>query len=86
MQEQACQRLVSGAIGPLTRSVAELVPISPRVLWGNVASAAKGAARQLANSRPDLACSGWSVAQMLVRQPELGHEHGQRSPAAPARC
>lgn len=53
--EQSGSRLFAGAIPPLTSSVAALVSVSSRVLWGKVASAVNGAARQVAAARPDLA-------------------------------
>src|SRR5262249_45453310 len=41
--ETACRQLVSEVIDPVTSMVAELVPMSFRVLWGNVASAVNSA-------------------------------------------
>ena len=51
--------LLDEAVAPLTAAVARLVPVSGRVLWGNVAAAANAAAAQVARRRPDLAGDAW---------------------------
>jgi ferric iron reductase protein FhuF len=59
--------------GPL-RSVVQAVStmsLSPRVVWGNVASAVNGAASALAAAAPDHAHQGRSLAILLLRHPAL---------------
>ena len=58
-----------------------LVSVSPRVLWGNVASAVNGAAAQIASQRPDLSRPAWAAATALFASPRLGRE---RQPPGPA--
>jgi ferric iron reductase protein FhuF len=66
---------------PLTLAVRELVPVSGRVLWGNVASGINTAARLVAAQRPDLAGPAWSVAARLFARPQLRAEHNPPGPA-----
>jgi ferric iron reductase protein FhuF len=61
-------------VAPLTAAIAGLVPISGRVLWGNVASAINGAAGQVATRQPDLAGPVWAAAADLFASPWLSHE------------
>ena len=44
--------LLDETVAPVTAAVALLVPVSGRVLWGNVASAVNAAAAQVARQRP----------------------------------
>ena len=55
--------VIDELIAPLTEAAGALVPVSPRVLWGNVASAVSGAAAQIAAQRPDLAGAAWAAAR-----------------------
>jgi len=73
--------LVDESVVPVTTAVARLVPISGRVLWGNVASAVNAAAAQLARQRPNLAEDAWQAAGRLFTSPRLG---GERHPPGPA--
>jgi len=66
--------LLDGAIAPVTAAVARLVPVSWRVLWGNVASAVNTAAAQVARQRPDLAPEAWRAACLLLADPRLPAE------------
>ena len=68
-------------LAPLTAAVAQLVPVSGRVLWGNVASAVNTAAAQVARQRPDLAEEAWQAAGDLFGSPWL---HDERRPPGPA--
>ena len=78
----AWQRVLLGELlGPATAAIARLVPISGRVLRGNVASAVNAAARQLAWQRPDLADGAWQAAARLFSSPLLDSE---RHPPGPA--
>jgi len=73
--------LVDEAVVPVTTAIARLVPISGRVLWGNVASAVNAAAAQLAGQRPDLAEDAWQAAGRLFGSPRL---HSERLSPGPA--
>jgi ferric iron reductase protein FhuF len=68
-------------LAPVTAAVARLVPVSGRVLWGNVASAVNTAAAQVAGQRPDLAEDAWQAAGRLFGSPWL---RGERHPPGPA--
>jgi hypothetical protein len=68
--------LLDEVLAPVTTAVALLVPVSSRVLWGNVASAANSAAGQLARQRSDLASQAWRAAACLLGRPQLrGERH-----------
>ena len=73
--------LLDEAVAPLTAAVARLVPVSGRVLWGNVASAANAAAAQVARQRPDLAGDAWRAAGRLLASPWLRDEPQPPGPA-----
>jgi hypothetical protein len=74
-------RLLDETIAPLTTAVAQLVTVSVRVLWGNVASAVNTAAAQVARQRPELAPDAWQAAARLLADPRL---HGEPCPPGPA--
>jgi ferric iron reductase protein FhuF len=67
-------------ISPLTAQISRLVTVSPRVLWGNVASAVNAAATQVAARRPDLSRPAWTMAGTLFASPQLSCE---RQPPGP---
>ena len=73
--------LFGDLLAPLTEAVAAVVPLSPRVLWGNVASAVNTAARLVAGQRPDLAGAAWYAAGGLFASRCLS---GERDPPGPA--
>jgi hypothetical protein len=73
--------LLDEVLAPATAAIARLVPVSGRVLRGNVASAVNAAARQLARQRPDLADGAWQAAARLFASPLLDSE---RHPPGPA--
>jgi Ferric iron reductase FhuF-like transporter/FhuF 2Fe-2S C-terminal domain len=73
--------LFDEVLAPVTAAIARLVPVSGRVLWGNVASAVNAAARQVARQRPDLAGDAWQAAARLFASPRL---RGERNPPGPA--
>jgi hypothetical protein len=73
--------LLDELLAPATAAIARLVPVSGRVLRGNVASAVNAAARQLAGQRPDLAGGAWQAAAGLFASPLLDSE---RHPPGPA--
>jgi FhuF 2Fe-2S C-terminal domain len=74
-------RLIDEAVDPITTAVAGLGDVSPRVLWGNVASAGNGAAAQIAAARPGLAPAAWAAAAALARHPRLSTEPAPPGPA-----
>jgi len=73
--------LLDELLAPVTAAVTRLVPVSGRVLWGNVASAVNAAAAQVATRRPDLARDAWRAAGRLFRSPRL---RGEPHPPGPA--
>jgi hypothetical protein len=66
---------------PMTAMIARFVPVSDRVLWGNVASAVNAAAGQVARQRPDLAAGAWGAADRLFDSPRLQTEPNPPGPA-----
>jgi FhuF 2Fe-2S C-terminal domain len=97
----ATAELLAGAITQIVRAV-QAMAVSPRVLWGNVASAVNGAATMIAAARPDLASPAAGAAVALLGQPVLAGTYQGRpldgfrrrnccliyrlSPTAPAYC
>ena len=93
--------LLAGPITQIVRAV-EAMAVSPRVLWGNVASAVNGAATMIAAARPDLAAPAAGAAAALLADPALNGTYQGRplrgfrrrnccliyrlSPSAPAYC
>jgi hypothetical protein len=73
--------LLDEVLAPATAAIARLVPVSARVLRGNVASAVNAAAREVARQRPDLADGAWRAAARLFASPLLASE---RHPPGPA--
>jgi hypothetical protein len=73
-------RLVDNVIAPITSTMAGLVPVSRRVLWGNVASAVNSAAQQVAAHRAELAGPAGTAAVAFFRSPWLSEE---RQPPGP---
>jgi ferric iron reductase protein FhuF len=62
--------LLAGPITQIVRAV-QAMAVSPRVLWGNVASAVNGAATMIAAARPDLAAPAAGAAAALLGLPVL---------------
>ena len=56
--------------------------VSPRVLWGNVASAVNGAATMIAAARPDLAGPAAEAAAAMLAHPALTGTYQGRPGAA----
>jgi hypothetical protein len=73
-------QVIDDVVAPLTAAVAELVSVSQRVLWGNVASAVTGAAAQIARQRPEFARQAWLTARAAFKHKGLS---GERTPAGP---
>jgi hypothetical protein len=74
-------RLLDEVIAPITTATSALVPVSDRVLWGNVASAINGAASQVAAQLPALTQGALAAAAALASHPRLARE---RHPPGPA--
>ncbi|HEV8222437.1 MAG TPA: (2Fe-2S)-binding protein [Streptosporangiaceae bacterium] len=72
--------VIDDLVAPLTEAAGALVPVSPRVLWGNVASAVSGAAGQIAGQRPGLAPAAWAAAGDLAGHPSLSQERSAPGP------
>jgi hypothetical protein len=66
----ACLELLAGPVAQIIRAV-EAMAVSPRVLWGNVASAVNGAATMIAAARPDLAAAAAGAAGTALDYPAL---------------
>ena len=66
----ATAALLAGPITQIVRAV-EAMAVSPRVLWGNVASAVNGAAAMIAAARPDLAGPAAETAAAMLANPAL---------------
>jgi hypothetical protein len=56
---------------PLNEILASAVSLSPKISWGNVASAANGAVTVLSMARPDLERAGRTLVQALLDTPLL---------------
>ena len=78
--ETACRQLLSEVIEPVTSVVTELVPLSTRVLWGNVASAVNSASIQVATRQPAAADAAPHIAAIIFRAPQLRAERNQPGP------
>jgi hypothetical protein len=81
MEPAGHYRLLDEVIAPITAATSALVPISDRVLWGNVASAINGAASQVAAQLPALSRAALAAAASLAGHPRLARE---RQPPGPA--
>jgi FhuF 2Fe-2S C-terminal domain len=97
----AAAALLAGPVAQVVRAV-EAMSVSPRVLWGNVASAVNGATTMIAAARPDLAAPAAETAMAMLRYPALTGTYQGRplrgfrrknccliyrlSPSAPAYC
>jgi hypothetical protein len=66
----ATAALLAGPVAQIVRAV-EAMAVSPRVLWGNVASAVNGATTIIAAARPDLAVQAAEAAATLLGHPDL---------------
>lgn len=59
------------AVELLTAAIVDRYPIAPRVVWGNVASAANSAARLVAAARPELASAARDAADAVLADPRV---------------
>jgi hypothetical protein len=78
--ETACLKLVSDVLEPVTSTIGELVPLSFRVLWGNVASAVNSAILQIAAKRPAAADAAQNLADIVFAAPQLRSERNAPGP------
>jgi hypothetical protein len=62
--------VLAGPVRQVVQAVAAMA-VSPQVLWGNVASAANGAATMIVAARPDLAAAAAGAAATVLRYPAL---------------
>ncbi len=76
----ACGEFVSAVIEPVTVKVAELVLMSPRVLWGNVASAVNTAVLEISANRPAAADAAQRLAGAIFSTPQLQSERHRPGP------
>lgn len=70
----AMDAMLDGPIRELNDAVAAF-SVSPRVLWGNVASAVNGAATGIAAAAPSLARPARTTALLLLHRPRLRDTH-----------
>ncbi len=63
--------VIDAAIQPLVHTTEELFGISPKVLWGNVASGLAGAAEAIGASRPDLAQRAADIVAAVLARASL---------------
>jgi len=75
------RQLIDEVIAPITAAALALAKVSPRVLWGNVASAVNGAAQHVSVHRVDLGSAAQATATALLGHPLLSYE---RQPPGPA--
>ncbi|MFG2530299.1 hypothetical protein [Streptomyces sp. NPDC048516] len=70
----AVEKLLDGPIRELVDAVASF-SVSPRILWGNVASAVNGAAAGMVSAAPALARPARTTAQLFLSRPQLRDTH-----------
>ncbi|WP_344416455.1 (2Fe-2S)-binding protein [Pseudonocardia ailaonensis] len=75
--------LVAEIAEPLVEAAAALVPVSRKVLWGNVGSSVAGAERVLAGDRPPAALRTAELAAAVLDHPLLAATGMRRPPAPP---
>lgn len=74
---------LAGLLAPVVAAVRAQVPVSERVLWGNVASSVASARRLVAAARPDAAVAATALARHLLTVPPLGATATLRAPEPP---
>jgi hypothetical protein len=75
--------VLSGVLTPLVAAVRARASVSPRVLWGDVASAVATARRLVAADRPGSAARATAVAERLLAAPPLAVTAALRAPEPP---
>ena len=76
-------RTLAGLLAPVVAAVRAQVPVSERVLWGNVASSVASARQLVAAARPDATGAAAAVARFLLTTPPLGGTATLRAPEPP---
>ncbi|GGU84293.1 hypothetical protein GCM10010211_57770 [Streptomyces albospinus] len=76
--------LLEGPIRELVRAV-EPLSVSPRILWGNVASAINGAATAITTSAPSWGPRAHEVAEVLLKHQSLRDTHTRTAGDGPFR-
>lgn len=75
--------VLAGLLTPVVAAVRARVPVSERVLWGNVASSVASARQLVAAARPDAAGAATAVARHLLTTPPLAGTAALRPPEPP---
>ncbi len=75
--------VLAGLLTPVVAAVRARVPVSERVLWGNVASSVASARQLVAAARPDAAGAATAVARHLLTTPPLAGTAALRAPEPP---
>lgn len=76
---------LDGLVEPVSRAVGSRVPVSPRVLRGNTASAVAGALRHLSAARPEAAPGASALLrELLTRHPWTARDTWTTAGASPA--
>jgi hypothetical protein len=75
--------VLTGVLAPLAAAVRARASVSPRVLWGDVASAVATARRLVAADRPGSAARATAVAERLLAAPPLAVTAALRAPEPP---
>ncbi len=70
------EHVIAPAVTPVATAVGHEFRLSPKVVWGNVASAIAGAATMLGLTRPDLAARSRLVAEHLLAHDPLAGAGG----------
>lgn len=63
--------VIATCVAPLAAAVQRRFSLSPKIVWGNVASALGGAANMLGTARPDLAVRATDLVDRLLGQGKL---------------
>jgi hypothetical protein len=74
---------LAGLLAPVVAAVRARVPVSERVLWGNVASSVASARQLVVAARPDAAGVATAVARHLLTTPPLAGTATLRAPEPP---
>ncbi|SEF13432.1 FhuF 2Fe-2S C-terminal domain-containing protein [Streptomyces sp. 2112.3] len=75
----AVENLLDGPIRELVDAAASF-SVSPRILWGNVASAVNGAATGMVSAAPSLARPARTAALLFLSRPQLQDTHTLNAP------
>ncbi|MFW5417998.1 (2Fe-2S)-binding protein [Nocardiopsis sp. CNT-189] len=76
------RHVLAAVLEPLAGAVHALVPVAPRLLWGDAASALAGALQALARARPATAAAASRTGAELLAAPPLAGLGGPAEPGA----